>query len=414
MADAVPLTWGEAVREANRNNPDLGAEKASVGKAEASLDAARAPFLPTITGRMSVTRANTPTSLNILGQTTGGGASNQYENSLTASQNIWNGWRDRATYDQQRAQRDSARWQLEGVRAQISAELKNAFSRLLYSQDSVQLSRQITERRAMNTRSVRLRFEAGRENKGSYLRTAADESSARFEEAQAQRTLRVAQRELARVLGRSSFDQLTATGTFIATDPGTPPDFTALARQTPAVQRAQLDLKSAESGIMLAQSGFSPTLAASATGSRSGRDWPPATERWSMGASLSIPFFSGGSTWYDRQYAVQEKKRAAFALTSTDQQVARDLEEAFANWQDAVGRVAVQQQYLDAALVRADIARGQYANGLMTFQDWDLIESELVNRQRSRLDSLRDAQVAETAWLNAQGASDPVWKEVQP
>jgi len=412
-AETIPrqLTWTDAVREAAKNNPDLAAENAALSKAEFQLNAARAPFLPILTGRLSLIRANSPSSLNVLGQTSGGRISNQYENSLVATQNIFNGFRDRGTVRQIRADRDLARWQLAGVRAQVSAELQSAFARLQYVQDFTALARQISERRTLNTRSVRLRYDAGREHKGSYLRTAADEASARFEEGQARRAIRVAQRELARVLGTPAFETLVATGTVTPVTPGVTPDFTSLAKQTPAVQRALLILRRADAGIEVAQSGFSPTWQAQVAGSRSGNSWPPDSDKWSIGSSISIPFFSGGSTWADRQSAVQEKKRAAFALLGEDQQIAHDLEETYTNWLDSLEKKTIQEQYVEAAQVRADIARGQYANGLMNFQDWDLIESDLIARQKSRLDGLRDTQLAQAAWFKALGQSDPLWKE---
>jgi outer membrane protein TolC len=53
--------------------------------------------------------------------------------------------------------------------------------------------------------------------------------------------------------------------------------------------------------------------------------------------------------------------------------------------------------------LRAEIARSKYNNGLTTFDDWDLIESDLINRQRAVLSSQGNRVVAEAAWEQAQG-----------
>jgi outer membrane protein TolC len=54
-------------------------------------------------------------------------------------------------------------------------------------------------------------------------------------------------------------------------------------------------------------------------------------------------------------------------------------------------------------MTRADIARTKYNNGLMTFENWDIIENDLIQRQKSFLQGQRDRVVAEAAWEQAQG-----------
>jgi hypothetical protein len=41
----------------------------------------------------------------------------------------------------------------------------------------------------------------------------------------------------------------------------------------------------------------------------------------------------------------------------------------------------------------------------MTFEDWDLIETDLINRQKTELQARRDVVLAEAAFEQAQGKS---------
>ena len=79
------------------------------------------------------------------------------------------------------------------------------------------------------------------------------------------------------------------------------------------------------------------------------------------------------------------------------------LEEALNAYLDAYEYVGVRKQYLDAAVVRAEIGRAQYANGLLSFTQWDLIETELVDSERGYLAARRDALYAEAAWNRSIG-----------
>ena len=53
--------------------------------------------------------------------------------------------------------------------------------------------------------------------------------------------------------------------------------------------------------------------------------------------------------------------------------------------------------------VRADISRSKYNNGLTTFDDWDLIENDLINRQKDYNLKIRDRLTSEAFWEQTQG-----------
>ena len=61
--------------------------------------------------------------------------------------------------------------------------------------------------------------------------------------------------------------------------------------------------------------------------------------------------------------------------------------------------------YLQAEGVRAEIGRSQYASGMLSFEDWDRIENDLISSEKSDLGGRRDAVVAEANWEKVQGKS---------
>ena len=70
---------------------------------------------------------------------------------------------------------------------------------------------------------------------------------------------------------------------------------------------------------------------------------------------------------------------------------------------ESIEKLKVDQSFLEAALKRSEIARSKYNNGLMTFEDWDLIENDLIARETAVLQSQKDRATAEAAWQQAQG-----------
>jgi outer membrane protein len=80
-----------------------------------------------------------------------------------------------------------------------------------------------------------------------------------------------------------------------------------------------------------------------------------------------------------------------------------NLKQTYASYAESAEKLKVDQAFLDAAFTRAEIARSKYNNGLMSFEDWDRLESDLIQRQKNFLQSQRDRVVAEAAWEQAQG-----------
>ncbi len=390
---AGPLTLDDAVTAAASSNPDLAASRERVRITELSRKAAASPFLPSVSVGASYDRSG--------GDNFSTAAT--YAVSASARQSLFAGGKDAATYHRRELELIAAQADLDTSRAGVSYSVKSAFARLLFAQDQLDLTRSIEKRRSENVRLVNLQYEGGRENKGSYLRSKANARQSSFDVAQAQRALRVAQVELLRATGRSQFETIQATGTLGALPPADMPNFHSLAADVPTVRSSVAGIEAARTDISFARGDFFPAIDASGSTGRAGADWPPKDDRWNVGVSASLPIFQGGSNVFGVKRARAALRQITDQSKSISDQAALDLETAYAAFADAGERSQVQQEFLQAAIVRAEIARSQYTSGLLSFNDWDIIENDLINTQKSHLSSLRDAAVAEADWERKQG-----------
>ena len=71
--------------------------------------------------------------------------------------------------------------------------------------------------------------------------------------------------------------------------------------------------------------------------------------------------------------------------------------------QEAVQRLEVDRAFVEAALAREKIAKEKYNNGLLSFEDWDIIENDLISRQKALLLSEKNRVTAEAAWEKSRG-----------
>ena len=65
----------------------------------------------------------------------------------------------------------------------------------------------------------------------------------------------------------------------------------------------------------------------------------------------------------------------------------------------------MQEKYLAAVEERARIAGAQYSSGLISFDDWVIIEDNLIDARKSFLNVRADALVAEATWIQAKGGA---------
>lgn len=399
----TPLTWDDCAKEALAHNPDLQKAAANLLSARYDKKGSASSFLPSLSASASANKSGDAGSIAGILQEDAG---TSYHVGLNASINLFNGFKDKASLDASAIAVQQAEIQYRQARATLSNNLRNAFTNLLYAQQQVRLSESIAARQKENVRMVDLRYQSGRENKGSLLNSQAAYAQSVLEVTEAQRSLRLAQRQLDNALGRSEADQPEVTGDLTVSAPETAPAFEALSKTTFSYLLAELQERSAKTRVTSAKGAFLPSLNANASMGRSGSDWVPNQHSWGAGLALSLPLFEGGQRVATLKSAKADRDAAQASLISTEQSAALSLESTYWDFRNASESTAVQKDYLIAAQARQEVAQAQYANGLISYQDWDQVESNLISREKSNLQSLRDAKKAEAAWRLALGKDE--------
>lgn len=407
---AVPLTaetlhWEQAVEEAGRQNPDLKISEADLRQAQLALRVARAAFLPTASASASLGTGGGYKADGVPG--TFGEGSGSASARLSANWDLFSGFGDLAGLAQAKAQWESAEASAQEARARVGYELRAAFLSLLQAQEREAQAASIAKRRADNVDLVQLRFEAGREHKGSLLQTQAQAAQASASARRAQRERARAAKALARLLGREAQSDLSAAGDLpipVAPAEAVPANLDGL----PSVRRARLGVVSARADKRKAQAAWWPSLGASASAGRSGKDWLAEDGSWSASLSLSVPLFQGGSRLANTQAAISRLQEAELSAADAIAQARLDLDAAWDSLADAIDAAEVQAQFLKAGELRAEVAQAQYTQGLLGFEAWDQVESDLINAQTQALSTRGDALRALAAWERSLGRSP--WK----
>jgi outer membrane protein TolC len=392
------LSWNECLELAQKNNSELRAAEESLRASAFSLRGSFGNFLPQISGSLAYAKSHSSSSNNSLTSTI-----DDYSAGISASENLFSGFSDFAKLKTSRANLEIARSNLLSVKAKISFDLKSNYSSLLYAEHSVSLSEAVLKRREENLRLVELRFQSGRENKGSLLLSKAYLEQAKLDLMQSKNNIRSYSAGLARVLSQNSEGDFEVKGEVPTGSLQSEPDFKTLVLDTPDRRLAQAELELSEAAVISSRASLLPSFSVNTSLGREGSEWFPAQNRWSAGFTLSVPLFSGGKDFYSLRGAAATADASSFAKENTDRVTLAKLKSLHANFKESIQRLKVDESFLTAALARAEIARSKYQNGLITFEDWDLIENDLIARQKSMLQSQRDRVIAEASWEQAQG-----------
>ena len=391
----APLSWQQVRERVMADSPALLRDKKSLETARYSYLRSYAPFLPQVS--LSA-RANQSDS--------GNGNTKNYSYGANGSLNLFDGFADVNAVRSGEIEVFIANAQHERTLSSVLYEARKNFISLLWAQEAVTVSENILKRKNENLELVRLKYEAGTEDRGSLLRIEADTLQAGYELEKARRYVYSASCRLAQSMGYDvpdDFTVFTVAGTLQA---GTPPagyNVRKATEKTPEYRVAALSLRKAVINGNAAKSGFWPQLSISAGISRGAEQWLSAEGGWETGLSLSYPLFSGGRDYYGLKIARAAAQSAEISLRETAQTLFASITASLNDLLDAHGGVGVRKKYLEASTEQSRITTEKYINGLATYQEWYTIENDFISAWRALLSAQRDAALSEAALKNIAG-----------
>ena len=388
------ISWEEGVQEAADANAELKAAKSSLLSSRYKVNGARSGFFPFL--KASAVQNYDSTS-----------SPHSYSLSLNASENLFSGFSDTAKIDLAKTNESLSEVNLVSIKSKISFDLKKSFMGLLYSQKNIILTEDIIKRREANLKLVQLRFENGRENIGSLHLSKAYLAQAKYDHLQAVNSVESYQSELARVLGREDFNSLEVKGRIPSPsatyESKQKVDYKNLIKNIPEYKKSFFNEQKALASLDLSHSAFYPSLNLTQSVSRTARESNPPKNDWIVGAVITFDLFNGGLDYYTSKSYSEDYRASTHIRKNTEETSITNLKQAFSSYLEATMKLEVDQAFSLASSSRERIAKAQYNNGLITFIDWDLIENDLIIRQKTLLQTEKESIVAEAAWEQVQG-----------
>ncbi len=299
-------------------------------------------------------------------------------------------------------------WAMQASKDRIASalryQLKTVFADILNARETINLSQETLKRRADNLELIRLKYQAGRENKAALLETDAALKTAQWQDDKYKKDLRLLQRRLNRLLGRPAPAPVPELQ--LPQPPEPPADFSAVAARLEShysLSSARAALDSAEASLETSQSSILPSANASAGYLWSGANWPSSPNSWTLGAALSFPIFSSGKLSSGLDAAQKAVSAAQADYRNARDEVYLNAEDAFLSWREASSYMDVAKSSMDAAEARAWLVRKQYLAGQSSYFEWRNVEEELITEKNQYLAAQLGLITAHAAFSQASG-----------
>ncbi len=390
---AGALTFEEAEKAMLAANPQAASASLDLETARLRVTAARAGFYPSFSANASYSRSGSQ----------GLPAGDSYGYGFSGSQPLF-APSVPAALSSAKASLRMTEAAYDRTASALRFQLKSAFADILNARETLKLSAETLKRRAENLELIRLKYQAGRENKAALLETEAVLKTAQWQHERYRKNLRLLERKLNRLLGRPA--QSPAPELALEPTPGPPEDFSVFAQRLEnhhSLRSARAAVDSAAASLAGAKGARLPDASASGSYRWSGADWPASLNSWSLGASLSLPLFSGGRLSADLSAAKTALRSSEADLKNARDEVNLNAEDAFLSWREASAYMDVAKSSLDAAEARAWLVRKQYLAGQTSYFEWRNVEEQLISEQNQYLAAGRGLITSHAAFTQALG-----------
>jgi len=382
-AQQVQVTLVEAVQRSLVVQPAVVQARGAVTNADWQKRAAYGAFLPTVSLASSAFRQNAPSIQN--GFSTAAGTY-EYNSSLSASLDLFTGFRRLAQYRGANATEDAADAGLVAQRYQVTVATEQAFYTALADEDLVRVAEAQVQRAREELQISVNKFQAGAATRSDTLTSTVDLGNAQLTLLQGQANLLTAQANLARQIGVDTPVRAVPDSQLPA-----PPDTTGLRPAAlagaPTVVQADALARAASASVWDARSQYFPTITASLLTSSQG-----FTEPWTGfdAGNRNLNQFRIGLSWtlfngFQREQATAQSVAsldlARAQAADTRRQLSAEFTQEVAGLFTAYAQIAITGANVDAAAEALRVQQERYRLGAATLLDLLTAEANLTQAQ---------------------------------
>ena len=384
------LSLEECLALTLKYNPSVQAASFNTQAQKNRLAQTRADYLPKVNANASYARSNQE------GAGGWGDANDSYSSSVSATQLLYDFGKTGLTNKIQKNNYFSAQQDQQNTINEIVYKLKQAYYGVLNAQEKRNVYAGSVEQYQEQLKRAKAFYEVGTRPKIDVTTAQVNLNNAKLNLIKGENALKTAYYNLTNIMG--IYDE---EPNFTLVKEQTIPDYNISIEEAlkeaqknrPDLLSLELKLENAKQNVSLAKTGYAPSLTANGSYGWSGQDFP-LYDRWSAGAGISVPIFSGLST-YNQVKESKNSLQVAYAnLTAKQQAILLDVKTCYFNLEEAKTRIPVAELSQKEAQENYNLAVGRYKVGVGNYIEVKDAETTLSNAKLSYISAIFDYNLA--------------------
>jgi outer membrane protein len=389
----------DAIALAYRTNPTIQAQRALQRSLDETVVQARAGLRPELNATVTANYSRTDVQGGAVTETDSGTVS------IGLSQTLYSGGRVARNISAAEAGVMEGRETLRDTEQQLVVAVVQAYVDVLRDLEILRVRQENLQVLRRQLEESNARFEVGEITRTDVAQSEARLAQSEADLASAQAQLSTSRAAYAAVVGQTP-SELSAPAPLA----GLPADFDAALdvalQRNPGFLAAVYNQRQAEANVAAARAAYRPT--AGLTASYGGSDEldsfdPGRSTRFSAGATVSVPLFTGGLNRSRVAQALEQANAAQAQVAAERRSVLQSVSSAYANLISSRAGVTANEEGVRAARVAAEGVRQEQQVGLRTTLDVLNAELELRSAEISLAVARRNDYVAQAQLLAAMG-----------
>ncbi len=393
-AQQVPtVTLDEAIELALRVQPTVIQARGDVRVAQAARREAMGSWLPTLTGNSSFSR-NSASRFNQETQTfVSASASNSYSAGLTASLQLFDGFRRSAASRSAGADAVSADADLVAARFDVVLQTKQVFFNAVAAEELVRVAQARIQSAQEQLKISKDKLAAGSATRSDTLRGTVELANARLQLLNAETQLSNAHASLSQLIGYDGpVRTMSDSALFTLASLDTIGLREELLQGSPFIQATDAAAKAAGAQVAVSRAQYFPTINASYSPSWSGSSLDQLRNSWSLRLNMSWSLFNGFSRESNVARASASRDAAEARVEDARRLAMAQLTQDLAALTSAQARIGIAGVSLAAAGEDLRVQRERYRLGAATLFEvlttQESLDQAAVDRVQARLDFL--------------------------
>jgi len=383
------LSLDDCIKIGFQNNPGIQSSEFFVEENKTKVDEAYSGYYPTV---------NINSNADTYSKNNGSQRYENYNTGISASYNLFNGFRTKAGYNAAKDNYEANIFQHESIKQDFVLNITYAYYKTLQAERILKSAEKAVKNSQLHLDFANARNIAGMATRSDILKSEVELSNAELEKIKAANSLLAAKGNLNQLMGLPSNNPTEIVDDLSELNENPVQSYDSLFAEAMEsrveVKRFYSLLNAQQNYIQLAKGEYYPSLDANANYNFAGEKISGMQQNWWLGMTLTIPVFKGFST--KARVAGEEiaLKGIEKDLEALKQQIGQEIWNAFLAVKESSERMATTSKGLESARENLSLSEGEYKEGTGSIIQLTDAQTAFVATEQNYIQAVADYKIS--------------------